>query len=337
MEPQKPKKALRHLFTKTEPNEDGTTLENNESTPSPEISSTQMNLQRSAEAITRTKSGATSRIDSEEPTIMPLVNETEATSHNDETVQQLKTESSITKSSEIEIQSSPLAKEKEEGAPYSFVKIQYNLDLFQAERGTWQEQDYISFINRIDQAQTDAFFLKGRLVSEVKERFYLNNKKGWILFCDDTLNMNYTTANQYIRVSQEFDVTSHQRKDFGFEHFKALLPLTKEERTELLTHTPGNLSVKGLRNIVAKKLQNSSSSSSGKNNFSSKNIVETLQKLKLQIEHLKDITLTQEEKWQLYGAFQNLSTEMDSISRSFIENTMASGGSTIIDSNLRPN
>ncbi|MES2614368.1 MAG: hypothetical protein V4591_03025 [Bdellovibrionota bacterium] len=204
-------------------------------------------------------------------------------------------------------------------APYSFVKIQYNLDLFKAERGSWQEQDYISFINKIDQAQTDAFFLKGKLVSEIKGRFYLDNKRGWAIFCDETLNMNYTTANQYIRVSQEFDVTSHQREDFGFEHFKALLPLAKEVRNELLTQTPKNLSVKSLRDLVAKKILGSSpKSTQEKNTLSAKNIVETLQKLKLQLSRLNSITLSQEDKWQLHGAFQNISEEMNLISNSFI-------------------
>lgn len=209
-------------------------------------------------------------------------------------------------------------------SPYSFVKIQYNLDLFKAERRNWQEPDYVSFINRIDQAQTDAFFLKGKLVAEIKERFYLDNKRGWALFCDETLNMNYTTANQYIRVAQEFDVTSHQRKDFGFEHFKALLPLSKEERNELLTHTPSNLSVKSLRDMVSKKLTSPSlNSQSIKNQASAKQVVDTLQKLKTQLSHLKNTTLSQEEIWQLYGAFQNLADDMTKISNSLISSPEA--------------
>jgi hypothetical protein len=80
---------------------------------------------------------------------------------------------------------SPTITTKEEAsAPYSFVKIQYNLDGFKAERTNWKEADYISFIHRIDQAQTDAFFLKGKLIAETKERFYLNSKQGWAVFCD---------------------------------------------------------------------------------------------------------------------------------------------------------
>jgi hypothetical protein len=44
-------------------------------------------------------------------------------------------------------------------------------------------------------------------------------------------------------------VTSHQRPDFGFEHFKALLPLTQDERVLILEQTE-TWSVKAIRNKV---------------------------------------------------------------------------------------
>ena len=286
MDSQKPKKALRNLFSRTEPAHSEIDIKE-----SPVITS---NSGPDFPVVATTIETVFPVVATSEP-VLPIVTNSPAVL--DERTDNI----------------------SETNPTYSFVKIQYNLDLFKAERGTWQEHDYISFINRIDQAQTDAFFLKGRLVSEIKERFYLDNKRGWALFCDETLNMNYTTANQYIRVSQEFDVTSHQRKDFGFEHFKALLPLSKEARNELLTQTPMNLSVKSLREIVSNKLLNSSPTSNPeKNNLTTRNIVDTLQKLKSQLTRLKSLSLSQEEKWQLYGAFQNLSDEMSSISTSFI-------------------
>jgi len=198
------------------------------------------------------------------------------------------------------------------------TKVPKYYDSLLNDRTPWKEDEYVSFIQRIDQAQTDAFFLKGKLISEVKEKFYVNNKRGWVQFCDETLNMNYTTANQYVRVALEFDVMSHQRKDFGFEHFKALLPLTKDQRDEFLFETPNNLSVKMLRELIAKKVEAPSTDLGfEKNKLRAKHIIETLQKLKSQLIQLKDSSLTQEEKWQLYGAFQNLSEEMNIISTSF--------------------
>ncbi len=209
-------------------------------------------------------------------------------------------------------------------------ELKYHQDLFQSERTQWKEKVYISFIHKIDQAQTDAFFLKGKLVAEIKDKYYLDNKKGWTLFCDETLNMNYTTANQYIRVAQEFDVTSHPRKDFGFEHFKALLPLNKEQRLEILEQTPSHLSVKNLRAIVAQKIQPPSLTGGGENNsMNARQVVDTLQKLKIQLARLKPLLLTQEEKWQLYGAFQNLSEEMNNISQTFIAPSESKADTTI--------
>jgi len=119
-------------------------------------------------------------------------------------------------------------------------------------RDLWNELDYASYIRKIDSLQSRAFFLKGILLKEVKDRFFIENKSGWKGFAEESLGMNYTTANQYIRVAEEFDVTSHHRVDFGFEHFKALLPLSVEDRESLLQME--NISVKDLREMVRKKL-----------------------------------------------------------------------------------
>ncbi len=310
MEPQKPKKAFRNLFSKTEPDTDYSPLKLDNYLIGDEIKNNSINLDEVKPSAQELK-----------PPLL-VNNKTESTVED----------SVISKTSLSVIEDIPKPKKdydetnksiskiekKDNTAPYSFVKIQYNLNHFKEERKIWKENDYIEFINRIDQAQTDAFFLKGKLVSEIKEKFYLNNKKGWILFCDETLNMNYTTANQYIRVSQEFDVTSHQRKDFGFEHFKALLPLSQEARKEIINHTPSNMSVKSLRDVVAKRLLTSSSNMQQENKpVTSRSIVETLQKLKSQLSRLKSVSLSQEEKWQLFGAFQNLSEEMNLLSHNF--------------------
>jgi hypothetical protein len=325
MDIQKPKKALRSLFTKTEP----------DSNTSTDVYTDKKVLETVDKKIPISKNSAKTE-----------QKKTTATAEPKKTSTIAKASVLLKEKGEIGIQESnhvigaisntsidedflPEAPAREltektssEPAPYSFVKIQYNLDLFKSERSNWKEDDYVSFLSRIDQAQTEAFFLKGKLVSEIKERFYLDNKKGWAHFCDETLNMNYTTANQYIRVAQEFDVTSHQRRDFGFEHFKALLPLSKTERNELLLHSPQNLSVKSLRDIVSKKLVSSPLYNlSEKKSLTAKNIVETLHKLKAQLSNLNQISLSQEEKWQLYGAFQNLSEDMTSISNSFLSSS----------------
>ncbi len=312
MDTQKPKKALRNLFSRTEESD---TLKENSTA-----------LRIGAEAAPQSEASkieSKHEVSREEPSILatPLQTQSKLTSMENS----IAVTSEPLPSHQDSSNSSSSLKAVDSATPYSFTKIQYNLNLFKAERTNWNENDYISFINKIDQSQTDAFFLKGRLISEIKERFYFENKKGWSLFCDETLNMNYTTANQYIRVSQEFDVTSHQRKDFGFEHFKALLPLTEKDRNELITQTPKNLSVKNLRELVSKKIVPASKKPlQEKQSLLPKEIISTLQKLKTQLTQLKKLSLNQEEKWQLYGAFKHLSEEMSSLSHSFEDESQSS-------------
>ncbi len=291
MEKEKPKKALRNLFVKTEPS----TIESVHQEYSVEKNNGKKNNEHNQLAL-----GANPSLKSKEAISQQEIDSDYA-------------EQKLTSPSESHSTS------KDKKPSYSFIRIQCQDDLFKSERAQWAEKDYISFIYRIEQAQTDAFFLKGRLISEIKERFYINNKKGWADFCEKTLNMNYTTANQYIRVAQEFDVTSHPRKDFGFEHFKALLPLDLHQRTELIEQTPSNLSVKQLRELVSQRINTKHAElNSSKNQVSSRDVVSTLQKLKTQLHKLVMPSLTQEEKWQLYGAFQNLSEEMAAISNFFV-------------------
>lgn len=347
METQKPKKALRSLFSRTEPEVENIAPKIQEKNSGNkkiigasagrkeekvEVKKSQVNLKKMKELEVKESSENVEekKINLSAPTSIKLKSEEESAnvkekedSHlSENNIVRIENKNELMKAEEKQTARSEVivGKEIASNEPYSFVKIQYNIDLFQTERTTWNEADYVSFIHKIDQAQTDAFFLKGKLVSEIKDKFYLENKRGWALFCDETLNINYTTANQYIRVAQEFDVTSHQRRDFGFEHFKALLPLGKSERNEILLHTPQNLSVKSLRDIVSKKLLGSSDTHIvEKRGMSSKGIIQTLQKLKAQLHSIKDLNLSQEEKWQLYGAFQNLSEDMKSISNSFME------------------
>jgi hypothetical protein len=155
----------------------------------------------------------------------------------------------------VEVVSAPLATQvmlSTESSPVAndrIMAIQYNFEAMKSIREEWQETDYVRFLKKLDTLQTEAFLLRGKLLSEAKQRFFETNKLGWASFCDVELGMNYTTANQYIRVATEFDVTSHQRPDFGFEHFKALLPLSQEERTIILEQTE-SVSVKAIRTKV---------------------------------------------------------------------------------------
>lgn len=192
--------------------------------------------------------------------------------------------------------------------------IQYNFERHRTERTIWQESDYIRFLQRIDKAQTEAFFLKGKLITEVKDRFYAVNRIGWRSFCEAHLNMNYTTANQYIRVAGEFDTMSGQRQDFGFEHFKALLPLSPEERSRVLAQLPEHVSVKSLRGVVSETL---TAKEHRKNPIESpsprlfgRHILESLKKLEEDLSRLSQQQLTQDEKWKLYGALTRLSERM---------------------------
>ncbi|APJ02665.1 hypothetical protein [Silvanigrella aquatica] len=200
-------------------------------------------------------------------------------------------------------------------AEFTVTKIQYNFDRLKQERNKWDKNEYISLLHRIDNAQTEAFFLKGKLIGEIKERFYEGNRVGWKNFCDENLNMNYTTANQYIRVADEFETYSQQRTDFGFEHFKALLPVPSQERNKIIEALPSSVSVKSLRNIVSNSLakeKNDSKQNINKTNI--KHISDNLEKVKIQLENLNVQSLEQSDKWSLLGAFQNLSEEMARLS-----------------------
>jgi hypothetical protein len=140
-------------------------------------------------------------------------------------------------------------------------QLRQSFDSQAPSRMSWQESDYVQLIKRLDQIQTEAFILKGKLLSESKDKFFATNKSGWAQFCDDSLGMNYTTANQYIRVALECDVMSHQYPDLGFEHFKAILPVSPEIRPRILGSFQRG-SVKALRNLVAEMLAKDSPSPS---------------------------------------------------------------------------
>lgn len=198
---------------------------------------------------------------------------------------------------------------------YKITTIQYNFDRLRKERNNWDKNEYISFLNRIDNAQTEAFFLKGRLINEIKIKFYEGNKIGWKNFCDEKLNMNYTTANQYIRVAEEFTTLIQQRNDFGFEHFKALLPVPITERVKILENVPKSISVKSLRNIISKTLNKENNQKYLNNNKNNIRLVtDNLEKIKVQLNNLNLNSLEQSEKWSLLGAFKNLTDEMSKLS-----------------------
>jgi hypothetical protein len=199
------------------------------------------------------------------------------------------------------------------------LNIQYNFEVGRVERETWHEPEYVEFIRRIDVAQAEAFFLKGKLLGEVKERFYVENRSGWKGFSENTLGMNYTTVNQYIRVAHEFDVTSHRRPDFGFEHYKALLPLKLDERTKLLEELP-QVSVKELRNIVQRKLMEENGGSVRPQRVQqSKELIELLVDLKTKIFDCTPETMSQSERWQLTAACRNLADDLAAAARAFNE------------------
>jgi hypothetical protein len=194
------------------------------------------------------------------------------------------------------------------------ANIQYNFNLSREDRETWAEGEYIDCIRRIDVAQAEAFFLKGKLLGEVKDRFYLENKVGWKTFSENSLGMNYTTVNQYIRVSAEFDVASHRRPDFGFEHYKALLPLKVDDRVKLLGELP-QVSVKELRNIVQRKLMEEGAPAPRlqRTTLQSKELIELLLDLKTKIFDCTPETMDQKERWQLTAACRNLADDLATV------------------------
>lgn len=200
------------------------------------------------------------------------------------------------------------------------MNVQYNFDAMKTVRESWLEQDYATFLKRLDQLQTEAFILRGKLLSEAKLRFFETNKQGWIEFCDATLGMNYTTANQYIRVASEFDVTSHHRRDFGFEHFKAMLPLSIEERIVFIEGGE-SWSVKSIRNkvkeILKSKPHDSSAHASKESHRQSLRFIRSLQTLKSEMavhsESFKSLSETQ--RWQISAACQNIAAHLNHLAR----------------------
>lgn len=191
---------------------------------------------------------------------------------------------------------------------YAVERLQYNFENQASVRKEWVKGDYLSFLRRIDASQTEAFFLKGKLLEEVKARFFENNRMGWGAFCDNELNMSYTTANQYINVAKEFDVASHQRTDFGFEHFKALLPLSPESRKELVEKLP-TISVKALRALVQERTK-ATSSRSGARSFDARSFVANLLRLKGELAQCSEGSLDQATRWQVSAACRDISEEL---------------------------
>lgn len=213
------------------------------------------------------------------------------------------------------------------------MTLHYNFTARRDERDGWVEDDYARFLNRLDLVQTEAFFLKGKLLAEAKERFFETNKVGWAEFCSSQLDMNYTTANQYIRVATEFDVTSHQRTDFGFEHLKALLPLSEEERKELLS-TSKPWSVKSLRQhvqeIVFKKQTVALPTPDKVAQKKSVRFVRSLQNLKADVQANTESfrLLSQTQRWQVSAACQSIAAQLMALSQSLNDEVSSIQGST---------
>jgi hypothetical protein len=200
------------------------------------------------------------------------------------------------------------------------MAIHYNFDAMRSVREEWLQTDYAEFLKKLDQVQTEAFFLRGKLLGEAKIRFFEENKTGWAEFCESSLGMNYTTANQYIRVSAEFDVTSHQRTDFGFEHFKALLPLPPEQRSPFLNGDEP-WSVKSIRLrvrqiISAPDVVNPIQSTKDIHRQSTR-FIRQLQQMKAEMAGLAEqfVQLPQTQRWQISAACQNISSILNNISR----------------------
>ncbi len=289
MEISKPKKALRGLFTRTEPASES----------------------ESVKQEFRISETANNRIIEEQQSKPEMLTPQPDTS----LVTPKETKAEAVSPQLLTPNETSLHTSEKKNNEYSITKIQYNFDRLKLERNNWDKSEYINFIHRIDNAQTEAFFLKGKLISEIKIRFYEGNKNGWKNFCEEHLNMNYTTANQYIRVAEEFDSLTATRTDFGFEHFKALLPVPSEKRKSILETIPSSVSVKALRTLISKTLaEHEEKIVPHSNKGTIKQITENLEKIKIQLDHLKISDLEQAEKWSLLGAFQNLTTEMTKIS-----------------------
>ncbi|NBO37075.1 hypothetical protein EBU99_00660 [bacterium] len=217
----------------------------------------------------------------------------------------------------LENPTSPIADDR-------IMTLQYNFEAMRSMRDAWAEADYARFLKRLDAVQTEAFLLRGKLLSEAKTRFFETNKIGWAEFCEMRLGMNYTTANQYIRVASEFDVTSHQRPDFGFEHFKALLPLPVEERAALI-ETIDSISVKSLRQMVKMHLISKTPSpvevTPRETLRHSSRLIKMLQQVKGEIAaHGGSFqALNQNQRWQMSAACQNIAAHLNQLARALNE------------------
>lgn len=200
------------------------------------------------------------------------------------------------------------------------MALQYNFESMRSVREGWLENDYAQFLKRLDHLQTEAFLLRGKLLSEAKVRFFETSNVGWATFCDARLGMNYTTANQYIRVSAEFDVTSHQRPDLGFEHFKAMLPLSIDDRSVFLEDRQ-TWSVKTIRNrvreIIKGKSPRQTSSTAKETHRQSVRFIKSLQAIKSDVaiygESFQELSQTQ--RWQISAACQNIAAHLNQLAR----------------------
>ena len=178
-------------------------------------------------------------------------------------------------------------------------------------RDLWSKQDYVKYIQKIDSVQNEAFLLKGKLIAEMKKRFFEHNTSGWKKFANIELKMNYTTANQYIRVSKEFDSFDTKKHGLSFEHYKALLPLSKEEREGIFQDLE-YISVKELRELVKKKLNRDKKQEDPR-------IIEQILKStthlnKLLEENSSQLSgFSQKKVWQLYGALKNMAYRINEL------------------------
>jgi hypothetical protein len=185
-----------------------------------------------------------------------------------------------------------------------------NSSLSTDSRADWNQDSYVSFLRKLDRAQTEVFLMKGKILAEAKEKFFLDNKTGWKNFCSDTLDMNYTTANQYIRVAEEFEDIASAHPEFGFEHFKALLPLPPEQRLQILSKQE-SLSVKRVRTLAQTFLETNSNNVPSLQEVSAKTLVKNLENLKEQLFRTGTLEdLPQLQKWQVAAACANLSEEL---------------------------
>ena len=190
-------------------------------------------------------------------------------------------------------------------------QLRASFDTQAPNRMNWLADDYSVLIQKLDRLQTEAFILKGRLLSEAKEKFFSANKIGWAEFCNSKLKLNYTTANQYIRVALEFDVTSHQYPELGFEHFKALLPVDESGRKEVLeVFSEG--SVKALRIIVAERIQKKAVGKEllDRTAANAKQLMKALQVVHMHLGSIDPIQLSSQLRWQISTACNQVASSL---------------------------